>query len=1597
MSDHGSPNQITSADEADLVPAAAAEQTTMSNNTAGGAATAGGMDYQAQCAAWVSVQILAAGAAPPVEGLWTGPLDRVDCETAEPVDDISVRPRTGPAVVMQCKRSVSLTAAADGEFGKTIDQFVRQHSMPGHASDELVLVTTTEAPATIRNTLRTLLERIRTLPGDDGIDTAAKNTAEEDVLERVLAHIRRSWANHTGLEPTTTQTRDLIRKVHVLVLDLDPGQAAEIAAHAILAVVVADPAEIPSAWAHLNSYADVLAKNRTGADLPQLQQHLTSKQVDLVGIAELQPDVAKLEQLTATELDTLESGLVTIPGPQGDISIARAIIAEVAAAAKVGPVLITGEPGSGKTVAVHHLARRIEAEQGKVAFLAVGSIRAGSLGELRSELGLATPLYDVLAQWLPGTPKTLIIDSLDAARGDGQPDLWRQIIDHVRTHLPDWTVVATVRSWDLRNSKHLTRLFPHPPVTVDDLDEAELISAATGWTDLLDIVMNAPARLRALVRSPFSLRLVADLLVTGFPLGTLVGLDSQIQLLDTYWEQRVTSGIGGGARQVVTRTVSRRALDQHTMTVDTTAVLAGDTGASAALSELLSLAVLTDATALPHPGLPATIRYAHHVLHDYAVSLEFLGSVGLNGEVRRDPNIAIAAAPSIELHLQRMWDADPVRFWETVIELHDSGVAGLVVVQAADVAARSLTNVAQLAALLDPIRTGGDDAAATTLLRYLALAFVLDRREDPLTPTAAWAQLALELSNYLNRAELIVRILVSELTKADPPITGDDLTAAGTAARAALEHLWQGPPSLVNRIAIESVIQTAASDPGATEALLRGSLTPERLASHGPNDLWQLTDGIPSLVIHAPAFVRDLYVTVMPHEESSQEPTDMIGGQILPLRSNRRQDIESAKYNLVEHFDTVLAAAPDIALDILRTVVPTRTTSPIDETRVVNDRAFTITVDGSEWFDEWDYAKGSDPAGLLEQLGKVLATTDDPTTWLDLLAGDHTPAVIWRRVLSAASDNSKLAAELGPLDQVVAALALAPLASELAKLITARYVDEDHDTKRRAEQTVQAMRPADEIVDEPTYQQDLLYRHLLHALDLLTASPEVQSAIDASRPPTDRTHFGGPTDYDPYLGIDLDDPVDTQVAELLRSITSFAHAHFNEIPTVEQLDASSAAIDELESVVDRGYTGALASQATDVLTQVAVIWARLPSDMGAPLHFRARARLLEAMHAQTPEPSQDDTDDDGDEIRTILTGPRNDAARGLTTLARLPEQADAELLDAILTLSRDPVSSLRHEVVERLGYLHETAPSLVWEILQERAASDPSELVLRSAIYRAWTLRSDMTALLAVVETVARRDTASRKRRGAIGAAAEVAALIWVRFGNDHAGALTEQLLNLDRLDADAIGNALHTLRESATFLDDEESIRHRALDLCSALVAQCSARLATLAEAPPPTEEDVAPFREAALLLDSVAQQIYFAAGVHDAKQKGGRPPSAKEIRLIEDATPTLEQLADVALAHVAHHLVEIYAYLVEVRPSQALVAISRVVTGGGRASGYPLESLAVGTLVKVVTQLLADHRAIFDSDENLSALRTVLEVFIEAGSPDAHQLIYGLGSILR
>ena len=122
------------------------------STSSGGSGAAGGFTYQARYAAWTAAHLLAGGGSPGVAGLWTAPIDRIDCETGEGVDDCRILPRTGAPVVVQCKRTINLAQSATSEFGKTVDQFVRHHLTAGREADRLVLATTTDAPSSAATT-----------------------------------------------------------------------------------------------------------------------------------------------------------------------------------------------------------------------------------------------------------------------------------------------------------------------------------------------------------------------------------------------------------------------------------------------------------------------------------------------------------------------------------------------------------------------------------------------------------------------------------------------------------------------------------------------------------------------------------------------------------------------------------------------------------------------------------------------------------------------------------------------------------------------------------------------------------------------------------------------------------------------------------------------------------------------------------------------------------------------------------------------------------------------------------------------------------------------------------------------------------------------------------------------------------------------------------------------------------------------------------------------------------------------------------------------------------------------------------------------------
>jgi hypothetical protein len=581
-----------------------------------------------------------------------------------------------------------------------------------------------------------------------------------------------------------------------------------------------------------------------------------------------------------------------------------------------------------------------EAAAGKdVVVLAADMVSAHSLGALRDELGLAHELVDVLRGW-PGPARgLLIIDAMDAARGEYAREALQELIGRVVGPESRWSVVASIRRFDLRYNERLKTLFQGlasgTPAeyripefasighfNVPGLSDDELAELDTRAPRLAAAVAAASSELRMVVRTPFNLRLLAELVTLGVASAELAPIATQLQLLGTYWQHRVL-GDGGDAREVVLRNTCEAMVSRRALRIPRSAV-APDVPSGHVLEELLRRQVVIEDETNGPPRRDA-VSFAHHMLFDYAVArLLFNGDEGtLADRTRANSDLLLIVRPSYELHFRDLWERDATRvtFWSAALAMATAeGIPSIGRIVGPAVAAEALLAATDAAPLL-AARQRGSDVDAT--LRHFIAARLADGPAGssiPLARRAAWAKFAACLASTLDEPTAYhVRNLLIELCTSAPDRGQPMASVIGPAARELLT--WslacQRHHPYVIRTAIAAVALTGATDPAASEHLLREFLQPHRLPKYGYVEFPEIAARAGDLITVSPRLVSDLYKTAIAHEETSAEPTAMSSSVVMPLTSNRRQDFEHSHYELGLAFGRFLREAPDHAIDAL--------------------------------------------------------------------------------------------------------------------------------------------------------------------------------------------------------------------------------------------------------------------------------------------------------------------------------------------------------------------------------------------------------------------------------------------------------------------------------------------------------------------------------------------------------------------------------------------------------------------------------------------------------------------------------------------------------
>lgn len=579
-----------------------------------GRSTYSGTNFQAAVGAYLAGLMLAEE---PLQRMAEGLPGRprlVQLETLSGVDDVLVHTDLG-RVFFQVKTTLPLSAT--GTLASVANQFVQQYQHVLHEPgarplnarwDRLVLAVSPYASASITENLREGLERNRTCA------VTAMPANYQKALALFSDLVEAAWLRQLG-KPITTAERQAVLKL-CMVVPITPVHRQVV--EQTLTAVVATKGTETAAMECLITWAADVAAHGTGGDAAAVRLALTGK-VAFLEPPSYQQDMARLRTHTADTLRRLSrfTALATTAEP---IHLDRPAADVLARVAPSGSVALTGEPGAGKSAILWTVAQTLATEHPVVCLTVSGA--ATSLEALRQDLRLEHDLLDVLREMAATRPAFLLLDALDAARGGAVELTYQQLLEAVEL-LPNWRVIASVRTFDLRMGKAWQALFPGAPpdstyadpgfgrvrhIHLGLLTDAERASLEYRAPELHEALVASGPKVEKLARNPFNLSLLADLLRLGAAAADLARVATRGQLLRRYWDTRIeTLGTASflGLTSLVKQMLKTRAL---AVPLGTLKLSTGE-----AIDQLLRAGVL-------QREYPDRIEFRHHVLFDYAVA-----------------------------------------------------------------------------------------------------------------------------------------------------------------------------------------------------------------------------------------------------------------------------------------------------------------------------------------------------------------------------------------------------------------------------------------------------------------------------------------------------------------------------------------------------------------------------------------------------------------------------------------------------------------------------------------------------------------------------------------------------------------------------------------------------------------------------------------------------------------------------------------------------------------------------------------------------------------------------------------------------------------
>lgn len=1613
--------------------------------TGGGNATASGVNFQQSLGAVFGLWLVTETPVDPRLQLGDAKITALRMETEAPLDDTFAATSDGGIICSQAKNTLSLSDSLTSEFGKTVDQIVRQWRLCRDGTgdlgwnrpldpvkDRLLIVVGPGSPATTRSNLAKGLEA-RRQPG-----APVLTVPETKALSQFDACVQLAWAATGTTEPLTDEILQTISRL-TYVYTIDPEGPDRGAWAATLGPALQTPADGPSAFNLLERVTGDLMSARGGRTLSTLRADLMARGARLAARLDFRKDIDALTTYSARTEQAL-AGLEVVEAEVGVlVGIARHCQSAVNAAALGGDLLLIGEPGAGKSAVINALGRALRSRGSDVVQFAVDRFSVESLEGISRVLGLDHDLPAVLGSWDGPEPAFLLIDALDASRGRSGEAAFKRLIESVVELGGRWRVVASIRTFDLRLGKNFRSLFkgtpPEKMLRGDGFENVRHIQIPP-WSDdefaellirtprLAKVLAHCSTKLRELAMVPFNTRLLANLVTTGAVSRDFTAIDSQITLLNLYWDRRVRDH--GVAAEVCLRNVVEDMVAARTLRAQRIKVAAANPA---------TLDMLTSEGVLVVTNAERSVHFRHHLLFDYVASRVFLdpdGIVAGSATFPKAEGLGLVLAPAMGFLLQALWaeDTDHRRFW--------TAVSNLLGAPSCDPVIRSIA--ARMAAEL-PVARGDVDAfaaminsssaAAIAALPHVAGAMAVRLEDEPSVPLAPWVHLELALSARPGLITGVLRMMAFMLNdRVRDPILRADL---GSAVRALLTYGFTLDDSqALATPAIGFVSDTIMTDVGASVALLRQALSKDRFDRFAPLELPALARKIEQIATASPGFAVEVYQGAFAGQVIENRQTSISGSRILNLTSNAKQDFESARWSLKEYFPRFLADSPVEGTKALMQAIEGYVAREHPPSEDLKDLSFTVDNAAVHLQPDYSHIWAHDPHPehaqdadeLLSQFLTWLETGEESAV---LAAVDYAAplcrlGVLWSRFfMAAALRGGVLAQRLRPYAARPEFLLASDTRKDAIDLLAAQY-EQLPEAERRALEADLLARPFDEYVHPELVKEGFL-RRLFGTIGSEQLATDEARTVLAAAPEGETTNnrlysitSGWVAAGDDYRWLNQEAREDPAVREAIADldlVREKLRLGAGDDEPVEDLEAAISALGDLrnrlndEAIPDRGLLHRAEGSFAQGLHKL-VKSDHIGPDTGHNTVALLVGWIKDASRLSNPEVDED-TETKFEEFSSWSSpSARLEAAEAALDLCPKWPGAYLQLESLIDRMLTDPHPAVRMTTSVHLVRIWDIDRDGFWQRAAQIVQTEANRSVLVTFISETlgrlvWhgVEREVADLVLPLVDRFPTTDPRNKTIRHHL---VQRSLQLWFRFGLKDAAVQVHTWFDNAADNPEAVRDGIQWLRAAFTAglrPEDKPDFaiqRPLAVSLLGKAVSQAGVALDRYKKLPEPSEAQTARARQMMQIIDTACQQLYFGSGAfrHGNDNPPLLTPESAAVFLHETA-PILRQIGQHGGPHTLYYLIQLLENLVEADPAGVFDLIAAAVLQGGQETGYQFEHLASDLMVKLVGRFLADHKEIFDNPQRRTDLVDTLEVFVSAGWPSIRRLFYRLPELLQ